>query len=95
MKVVCTKCGTEITLHETFPLGYYARCNKCCSINEGSKNYVYAHLGGTKENAIRAIIDAGCAKRVSDEVYRKKCIQEEPTVDSVFGAIHSIEGEKM
>lgn len=95
MKVVCTKCGGEISLHETFPLGFYARCNKCCSINEGSKNYVYAHLGGTKERAIQAMVDAGCAKRISDEVYRKKCVQENATVDSVFGAVHSIEGEKM
>lgn len=90
MKVVCTKCGGEISLHETFPLGFYARCNKCCSINEGSKNYVYAHLGGTKERAIQAMVDAGCAKRISDEVYRKKCVQEDATVDSVFGAVHSI-----
>lgn len=95
MKVVCTNCGDEISLHETFPLGYYARCNRCCSINEGSKNYVYAHLGGTKERAYQAIINAGCAKRVSDEVYRKKRVSQESTVDSVFGAVHQIEGEKV
>ena len=95
MKVVCTTCGGEITLHETFPLGYYARCNKCCSINEGSKNYVYAHLGGTKERAIQVMVDAGCAKRISDALYRKERVSKEPTVDSVFGAVHSIEGEKV
>lgn len=95
MKVVCTTCGGEITLHETFPLGYYARCNKCCSINEGSKNYVYAHLGGTKERAIQVMVDAGCAKRISDALYRKERVSKEPTVDSVFGAFHSIEGEKV
>lgn len=95
MKVVCTKCGGEISLHETFPLGFYARCNKCCSINEGSKNYVYAHLGSSKEKAIQAMVDAGCAKRISDALYGEKCVQEDATVDSVFGAIHSIEGEKM
>lgn len=95
MKVVCIKCGGEISLHETFPLGFYARCNKCCSINEGSKNYVYAHLGSSKEKAIQAMVDAGCAKRISDVLYREKRVQEDATVDSVFGAIHSIEGEKM
>lgn len=95
MKVVCTKCGGEISLHETFPLGFYARCNRCCSIDERSKNYVYAHLGGSREKAIQVIVDAGCAKRISDALYREKCVQEDATVDSVFGAVHSIEGEKM
>lgn len=95
MKVVCTKCGGEISLHETFPLGFYARCNRCCSIDERSKNYVYAHLGGSKEKAIQVMVDAGCAKRISDALYREKCVQEDATVDSVFGAVHSIEGEKM
>lgn len=56
---------------------------------------MYAHLGGTKEKAIQVMVDAGCAKRISDEVYRKKCVQEDATVDSVFGAVYSIEGEKM
>lgn len=95
MKVVCTKCGGEISLHETFPLGFYARCNRCCSIDERSKNYVYAHLGGSREKAIQVIVDAGCAKRISDALYREKCVQEDATVDSVFGAVHSIEGEKV
>lgn len=95
MKVVCTKCGREISLNETFPLGFYARCNVCCSIDERSKNYVYAHLGGTKDKAIQVMVDAGCAKRISDALYREKCVQEDATVDSVFGAVHSIEGEKM
>lgn len=95
MKVVCAKCGGEISLHETFPLGFYARCNRCCSINKSSKNYVYAHLGGTKDKAIQVMVDAGCAKRISDALYREKCVQEDATVDSVFGAFHSIKGEKV
>lgn len=95
MKVVCTKCGGEISLHETFPLGFYARCNKCCSVDEGSKNYVYAHLGGTKEKAIQVMVDAGCAKRIDNEICRKKRVQKDAKMDSVFRKVYSIKGEKV
>lgn len=84
MTVVCTKCGKEITIQEFVPSIFYARCNRCCSMDEGNRNYVYAHLGNTKERAIKVIIRSGYAKRIDDEIQRKECVSKNTDMDTLF-----------
>lgn len=92
MVTVCTKCGKEITIDTSTPGLFYARCNRCCSLDVAKANHVYGFLSRNKYRAIQQMKNKGLAKDIPDEIYRKKCLSENPTVDSVFGSFPK--GEK-
>lgn len=96
--IICSKCGEEITVAEGFPGGFYARCNCCCSMEEGSNNYVFSHLSTSPKKALRLIIMKGLAKEIDNEgetineISGKERVSKNPKMDTIFHQFYCIQG---